>query len=112
MIAAQCRAARGLLNMTVKELAARARVAPDTIVRLENGRELKPCTLKAIRKALEAAGVEFLPAGVRFNCGPMCGWGPIRQSSQSPARAGVATLVTARAEKKPRSSGQGSEAGQ
>jgi DNA-binding XRE family transcriptional regulator len=78
MIAAQCRAARGLLNMTVKELAARARVAPDTIVRLENGRELKPCTLKAIRKALEAAGVEFLPAGVRFNCGPMCGWGPIR----------------------------------
>ena len=35
MIAAQCRAGRGLINMTVKELAARARVATDTIVRLE-----------------------------------------------------------------------------
>jgi transcriptional regulator with XRE-family HTH domain len=74
MIAAQCRAARGLLNMTVKELAARARVAPDTIVRLENGREMKPCTAHAIRVALELAGVEFLPAGVRFKYGPMCGW--------------------------------------
>jgi transcriptional regulator with XRE-family HTH domain len=75
MIAAQCRAGRGLLNMTVKELAARARVATDTIVRLENGREMKPRTIDAIRMALEAAGVEFLPAGVRFKCGPRCGWG-------------------------------------
>ena len=74
MIAAQCRAGRGLLNMTVKELAARARVATDTIARLENGAELKPCTVYAIRMALELAGVEFLPAGVRLKCGPMCGW--------------------------------------
>jgi transcriptional regulator with XRE-family HTH domain len=74
MIAAQCRAGRGLLNMTVKELAARARVAPDTIVRLENGREMKPRTVEAVRKALEVAGVEFLPAGVRLRCGPLCGW--------------------------------------
>jgi transcriptional regulator with XRE-family HTH domain len=75
MIAAQCRAARGLLNMTVKELAARARVATDTIVRLENGRGMKPRTVDAIRMALEAAGIEFLPAGLRFKCGPRCGWG-------------------------------------
>jgi hypothetical protein len=74
MIAAQCRAARGLLDMTVKELVARARVAPDTIVRLESGREMKPRTADAIRMALEAGGVEFLLAGVRFKCGPMCGW--------------------------------------
>ena len=74
MIAAQCWAGRGLLNMTVKELAARARVATDTIARLENGAELKPCTVYAIRMALELAGVEFLPAGVRLKCGPMCGW--------------------------------------
>ena len=74
MIAAQCRAGRGLLNMTVKDLAARARVAADTIVRLENGREMKPRTIEAIRMALEAAGVEFLPAGVRLKGGPMCGW--------------------------------------
>ena len=74
MIAAQCRAGRGLLNMTVKELAARARVATDTIVRLENGREMKPRTIDAVRMALEEAGVEFLPAGVRLKGGPMCGW--------------------------------------
>lgn len=74
MIAAQSRAARGLLNMTVKELAARARVATDTIVRLENGGEMKPCTADAIRRALETAGVEFLPAGVRLKYGPRCGW--------------------------------------
>ena len=78
MIAAQCRAARGQLNMTVKELAARAMVATDTIVRLENGREMKPRTVGAVRMALEVAGVEFLPAGVRFKCGPMCGWGRTR----------------------------------
>ena len=33
MIAAQCRAGRALLDLTVKELAARAKVAPDTVVR-------------------------------------------------------------------------------
>jgi len=85
MIAAQCRAARGLLDMTVKGLATRARVAPDTIVRLENGREMKPRTIDAVRRALETAGVEFLPAGVRFRCGPMCGWdGAAAIASQSP----------------------------
>jgi transcriptional regulator with XRE-family HTH domain len=63
MIAAQCRAGRGLINMTVKELAARARVATDTIVRFENGAELKPRTVDAIAGALSAAGVEFLPDG-------------------------------------------------
>ena len=83
MIAAQCRAARGLLNMTVKELAARARVATDTIVRLENGADLKPCTAYAIRSALEMAGVEFLPAGVRFKCGPKCGWAAGSQARQA-----------------------------
>jgi hypothetical protein len=34
-------------------------VATDTIVRLENGREMKPRTVDAIRSALEAVGVEF-----------------------------------------------------
>jgi transcriptional regulator with XRE-family HTH domain len=74
MIGAQCRAGRGLLNMTVKQLAARARVATATVVRLENGAEMKPSTANAIRMALESAGVEFLPAGVRFKYGPRCGW--------------------------------------
>ncbi len=56
MIAEQCRAGRTLLNMTVKELAARARVATDTIVRFENsvGMPLKPRAVDAIKAALEA----------------------------------------------------------
>jgi hypothetical protein len=75
--------------MTVKESAARARVATDTIVRLENGREMKPRRVAAIRKALEAAGVEFLPAGVRFKCGPMCGWGPGGSQVDRPAHGSL-----------------------
>jgi transcriptional regulator with XRE-family HTH domain len=65
MIAEQCRAGRALLNMTVKELAARARVATDTIVRFENsvGMPLKPRTVDAIKAALEAGGVEFPEGG-------------------------------------------------
>jgi DNA-binding XRE family transcriptional regulator len=52
MIAAQCRAGRGLLNMTVKELAARARVATHTIVSFENEITLHQRTGIAIRSAL------------------------------------------------------------
>jgi hypothetical protein len=39
-----------------------AGVAVDTISRLERGEEIMPRTLAAIRAALEAAGVEFIPA--------------------------------------------------
>jgi transcriptional regulator with XRE-family HTH domain len=59
MIGAQCRAGRGLINMTIKELAARAGVATDTIVRFENGDGLHQRTGIAIREALEDAGVVF-----------------------------------------------------
>jgi DNA-binding XRE family transcriptional regulator len=59
MIAAQCRAGRGLLNMTVKELAARARVATHTIVSFENEITLHQRTGIAIREVLEDAGVVF-----------------------------------------------------
>ena len=58
MDAAQCRMARAALQLGVRELAAMARVAPATISRLE---ALYPRTLEAIRAALEAAGVEFIP---------------------------------------------------
>ena len=36
-----------------------AKVATDTISRLEAGKELKPRTVEAIQHALEKAGVEF-----------------------------------------------------
>jgi DNA-binding XRE family transcriptional regulator len=60
MNADQCRMARAALRMTVKQLAEIAEVSPDTVVRLEDGQELKPRTVAAIRAALEAAGVIFV----------------------------------------------------
>ena len=61
MNAAQCRMARSALQLGVRELAEAAQVSPTTISRLEAGEELKPRTVAAIRAALEAAGVEFIP---------------------------------------------------
>jgi predicted transcriptional regulator len=58
--AKQCRMARAALQISVRELAAMAKVAPDTIVRLEAGKRLKPRTVEAVQQALEKAGVEFI----------------------------------------------------
>jgi hypothetical protein len=55
----QCRMARAALRLGVRDLAAAAKVASDTIVRFERGDELKERTVDAIRDALESAGVEF-----------------------------------------------------
>jgi transcriptional regulator with XRE-family HTH domain len=67
MLAVQCKMARAALGLGVREVAALAKVAPDTVSRLERGEELKERTIDAIREALERAGVEFLPgAGVRL----------------------------------------------
>jgi transcriptional regulator with XRE-family HTH domain len=52
--------ARAALEMEIRELAERAKVAPGTIVRLERGEALKERTLDAIRTAFEAAGIEFI----------------------------------------------------
>jgi transcriptional regulator with XRE-family HTH domain len=48
-----------MLRMTVAQLASKAGVAPNTVVRLENGDGVNMRTMKAIQAALEAAGVEF-----------------------------------------------------
>jgi transcriptional regulator with XRE-family HTH domain len=56
---AQLRAARGLLNWTVRELAERVGVHRNTITNFETGKYADPKSLNAIRDALEAAGVEF-----------------------------------------------------
>ncbi|KXV57150.1 DNA-binding protein [Acetobacter tropicalis] len=63
--------ARAALQIGVRELADAAGVSPTTITRLERGEALYPRTVEAIRSALEAAGVQFIPengggAGVRL----------------------------------------------
>ena len=51
--------ARAALKLSVRDVATMADVSTNTLTRLENGEELKPRTLEAIRNALEKAGVEF-----------------------------------------------------
>lgn len=75
MTSAQLRAARGLINWTIRDLAERAGVHRNTITNIETGRYRgDPETLESVRRALEAAGVEFIPengggAGVRLRKG-------------------------------------------
>ena len=71
----QCRMARAALGWGVRELAAAAKVAIDTIVRFERGEELKERTVEAIQRALETGGIEFIDAngggaGVRLKKRP------------------------------------------
>lgn len=71
MNAAQCKMARAATGLGVRELALAANVSPNTIARLERGEAMREATVAAIRVALEAAGVEFIPengggAGVRL----------------------------------------------
>ena len=53
--------ARAATGLGVRELAEAAGVSPNTVARFERGEELKASTVEAIRAALEAAGVEFIP---------------------------------------------------
>lgn len=72
MLPVQCRMARAALGLGVRELAAAAKVATDTVTRFERGDELKPRTIDALRLAFEAAGVEFTNGdkpGVRLTKG-------------------------------------------
>ena len=70
--AEQCRAARGLIGWTAKQLAETAKVGVMTVSRFEAGQgETYPATRTVIQNALEQAGVEFIPengggAGVRM----------------------------------------------
>jgi predicted transcriptional regulator len=57
----EVRAARAFLGWTRQQLADRAIVALNTVIRLEQGTvDSRSSTLDAVRRALEAAGVEFL----------------------------------------------------
>jgi transcriptional regulator with XRE-family HTH domain len=59
--AAQCRAARGLLEWSQLELAEHADVGVVTVHQLETGTsQSRRATLDVIRRAFELAGVEFI----------------------------------------------------
>lgn len=55
-----CRAARALLNWTLKDLADRAGVGFVTISEFERGRPAYPSTLKKLSAAFERAGVDLI----------------------------------------------------
>jgi transcriptional regulator with XRE-family HTH domain len=66
----QSRAARGLLDWSQAELAAQSNLSESTVRDFEKGRRVPSINnLAAIRRALEAAGVEFIDGnqpGVRL----------------------------------------------
>ena len=67
--------ARAGLGLSVRELADMAQVSTNTVTRMESGEDLKPRTVNALSRALETAGIEFIPengggAGVRLKKGP------------------------------------------
>ena len=70
---AQCRAARALLEWTQDRLSAEAAVSKKTLVDFEAGKRTPyDRTIADIVRALENAGIEFIPAngggvGVRFS---------------------------------------------
>jgi transcriptional regulator with XRE-family HTH domain len=73
---AQVRAARALLDWNQADLAAAAEISLPTVKRYEAGmRTPIPPILAAIRRALETAGIEFVPpksgkgVGVRLRTG-------------------------------------------
>jgi DNA-binding XRE family transcriptional regulator len=61
--AAQCRMARAALRWTTKDLAKRARIDGNTVIRFENGkRKSNETTMLVIKQAFEAAGLIFIDA--------------------------------------------------
>jgi transcriptional regulator with XRE-family HTH domain len=60
MLAVQCKGARVMLGLGVRDLAKAAGVSSNTVSRLERGEELRPNTIDDIRRALEKAGVVFI----------------------------------------------------
>lgn len=62
MTPSQCRAARGLVEMSQADLAKAANVGLSTVKNFEAGRSVPVANnLDAIRRVLEAAGVQFIP---------------------------------------------------
>jgi len=58
----QCRGARGILDWTQERLATEAQVSLSTVKDFESGRRTPIVNnLAAMQRALEAAGIEFIP---------------------------------------------------
>jgi transcriptional regulator with XRE-family HTH domain len=55
----QLRMARAAVGWGVRELAEKAGITANTVTRIENGADAKQSTIDKLRRALEAAGVEF-----------------------------------------------------
>jgi DNA-binding XRE family transcriptional regulator len=67
---AQIKAARALLGMTADQLADASGVHVSTIRRIETDVSRgSPLATRALKSALEAAGIEFLPLGVQLRQG-------------------------------------------
>jgi transcriptional regulator with XRE-family HTH domain len=66
IVASQFRGARAMTGLKVAELARKAHVAPNTVVRIEGGRNVSPRSLAAVQGALEASGIEFVDRGIRM----------------------------------------------
>lgn len=58
----QLKMARAALGLGVRELAEMTGITANTISRIENGSDAKQSTITAIRQALEAAGIIFIPS--------------------------------------------------
>lgn len=58
-----CRAARALLNWKPHHLASAAELSAATVRRLEAGGTVRLPSVEAMFQALQAAGLEFIPAG-------------------------------------------------
>ena len=63
MLPVQCRMARAAIGLSVRKLAAAAKVSPETVLRFERGEKLRKRTIDSLRQVLEAAGLEFTEAG-------------------------------------------------
>lgn len=60
MTPAQCRMARGALDWTARDLAAKAEVGVNTVTRFEKGADTLSSTVTKMQSALETAGVIFI----------------------------------------------------
>lgn len=57
----QCQAARALLGWTCEDLAEAAGIGVATVWRFEAGDNVRDSSIDAIQKALEDAGIQFIP---------------------------------------------------
>jgi transcriptional regulator with XRE-family HTH domain len=106
MTPSQCRAGRGLLNWTQDKIASAARVSVVTVRNFENEKSTpQRATLDVIRRALEAAGVEFTNGdqpGVRLTKGAAAQSVEPASASNPTVAAKAARRKTAKATEKKR----------